>query len=107
MGFSEDDIDVCYKLTRAYPYFIQKFLSILFEQKLAKNTPKVTLAKAREEYGKAFEKTVKVWGRDNMPQRTRDKLITLIKGVKESYGEQPLTLAFTIAKEYLVKLATS
>jgi len=87
--FTPDDINLCFDMTHGYPYFVQKFLSIMYDQKATtSNDKKYSSSQVKDEYGKTFNATVGGWGQINTPVRTREKLNTLTKDILKSIGNR-------------------
>ncbi|MCP4218559.1 MAG: ATP-binding protein [bacterium] len=94
--FEEDDIDICFKMTQGYPYFVQKFFSILYTEK--SQNPDNYLAEVKKKYGNAFKETIEGW-KANMPGRTLGKLKDLAGGLLKEVSDKSVSLAFKILEE--------
>ncbi|MCP4217221.1 MAG: AAA family ATPase [bacterium] len=77
--FSKKDIDLCYELTGGHPYFVQKFFSIIYEQR-TRNTVDY-LPAALKDYTAAFKETLAGWDYPNVNERTRETLKNLEQAV--------------------------
>jgi len=75
--FTDKEIKLCYKYTQGYPYFTQKLLSIMYDNKTMFTKEKEFEKMIKMEYGKEFESTIKAWGAQKMPPRTAEKLKNL------------------------------
>jgi len=104
--FSELETSFCFKMTQGYPYFVQLLYHIMYKQKQADPDPKSYISKVKEEYGKNFKETVKVWSGTNMPKRTLEKLQSLVGDIVKKIGDPDpsLSLVFKGIGEFLKTL---
>lgn len=83
--FSESEIQFCYQMTHGYPLFTQHLFSIMYEEK-RKNQDRSTqdfLKVVKNEYGKAFKKTVEDWEKQKkLTHRTKLKIKDILKDIK-------------------------
>lgn len=101
ISFVTEELDLCFKLTHGYPYFVQKLFSILYEHKIKADSYVSCLPTVMKEYGEAFGETVRGWGTVSLPSRTRDKLLTLSKNVLKNVKDESINIAFKLISEYL------
>jgi GTPase SAR1 family protein len=97
--FSPGEIDLGFKITHGYPYFVQKLFSIMYDQK--KPDAKLDLSKIKKEYGRSFKETINGWGGDKLPKRTMEKLKDLSAYIIKNAGDRSLSLIFKGIEEYL------
>ncbi len=74
LQLTSKEIELCHKYTQGYPYFTQKLLSIMYEQRPNFANEKEFENTIKAEFGREFEKTIKAWGAQKMPSRTVGKL---------------------------------
>lgn len=101
LKLSSEDIDLCFKMTQGYPYFVQKFFSITYEQKSNVPFSAYNLKKIKEDYGKMFLETIKGWGGTKMPGRTLEKLKDLSGKILKNVGDKSLDVVFKAIETYL------
>lgn len=91
--FSKEEIEFCYKLTQGYPYFTQKLLSLLYEEK-SKNQNNNTeyLAKVENDFGLDIAIKIKDWGGDQMPRRTVKKIYEFLSKISKYFGPKAIYL---------------
>lgn len=99
--FSGMEIGLCFKMTQGYPYFVQQFFHIMYNQKLEDPDSKSYISKVKEEYGKNFKETVKLWSGTNMPERTLQKINSLVKDIIKQIGDRSLSLVFKSIEEFI------
>ena len=99
IGFSDLEIDLCYKATYGYPYFTQKMLSLMYEARTNMKSGKEYLELVKEQFGKMFEETIDDWGGEKMPIRTLKKLMELVKEME--IGEKLVKALFVTLEVYL------
>jgi hypothetical protein len=101
LRFSSREIDFCFKITRGYPYFVQKLYSIMYNRKVKEPGSKLDLSEINKEYGKAFKETLEGWGGARIPKRTLGKLKGLADDIIKNAGDRSLSLIFKGIEEYL------
>lgn len=72
--FTPKEIDLCFKYTQGYPYFTQKMFRLMYNAKMKITDYKEFERFVKEAIGKEFERTIKNWGAEKMPNRTIYKL---------------------------------
>lgn len=105
VSFTEEEIEFCYKMTRGYPYFVQKLFSLMYDRKIESPEEKKHLKKyikqVRKEYGDAFRETIKGWGGASMPKRTLQKLQNLAGEIKQEAGDKVFSLILKTILEWM------
>jgi hypothetical protein len=71
VSFSKDDVDHCFKMTRGYPYFVQKMFAVIYEHKAPGAAD--YMRKAQREYADAFQETSRGWGYPHMRGNERSR----------------------------------
>jgi hypothetical protein len=91
--FSKEEIEFCYERTQGYPYFTQKLLSLMHEEK-SKNPNNYTeyLAKVENDFGQDIATKIKDWGGDQMPRRTVKKIYEFLSKVSKYFGPKAIYL---------------
>ncbi|MCU0289613.1 MAG: ATP-binding protein [Acidobacteria bacterium] len=98
---TDDEIEFCFKMTQGYPYFVQVFLSLIYEHKAGGAITKDYFKKLKKEYGEILEETIKGWGGTYMPKPTLEKLKGLLGKIGKAVGDKALTMLFKSIEEYL------
>ena len=82
LKFTKQEIALCFEASHGYPYFTQKLLAIMYEQKplcCDEKKFKKTIAKY---FATEIEQTIKTWGGESMPKRTLKGLSKMISQLK-------------------------
>lgn len=93
--FTSDDLRFCFKMTKGYPFFLQRLFYELYEEKTKYPSDKNYLKKIKKKYGLIFQKTIKSWGGKMLPGRTAGKLIKLA----EYIGDKAVLLGIEVLKK--------
>lgn len=101
--FTEKEIKLCYEATSGYPYFTQKLLAIMYEQKPLFDNEKDFRKTIANKYADDIEQTIKTWGGESMPNRTKTGLKKMISGLNlgESFGKAIGTILAEVVKSFL------
>ncbi|HLP49093.1 MAG TPA: hypothetical protein VK469_24335, partial [Candidatus Kapabacteria bacterium] len=83
-----EEIELCFKMTQGYPYFVQVLFSIIYEHKAGGDVSKDHLKKIKKEYGEIFAETVKGWGGTYMPKPTLEKIKDLVGKTGKAVGDK-------------------
>jgi len=98
--FSDDEIEICWKATKGYPLFVQQFFWTLYNHKQYYLNDK-SLDKVIEKYTKELVAVIDSWSGENMPKRTKNKLVAWIKELK--LGDGIAKMIFTLGEEFFKK----
>lgn len=105
VNFTSEEIEFCFKMTRGYPYFVQKLFSLMYDRKVESPEGKKHLKKyikqVRKEYGDAFRETIKGWGGASIPKRTLRKLKNLAGEMKQEAGDKVFGLILETVLGYI------
>ncbi len=78
---TEDDIKLCFKNTSGYPYFTQKYLSLMYD--IRAKYPDISKRdfekRVKSSLGRMFHETIIDWGGEKIPVRTLKKLKMLAR----------------------------
>jgi GTPase SAR1 family protein len=80
--FTAKEIKTAFDIAKGYPYFSQKLLAIMFDEKINSDNKKDFIKTIKKEYAKEFANTIEAWNGPNMPKRTLNKLHTMMKDLK-------------------------
>jgi AAA+ ATPase superfamily predicted ATPase len=94
--FTESEIELCFKLTKGYPYFIQRLFHILYKLKQNKSNPKKIPKDLKEKYKVILKDTIVGWGGDKMVGKTKKKLLELSKSLGQYLGDKAVSALFDI-----------
>jgi hypothetical protein len=101
--FTQKEIKLCYEATSGYPYFTQKLLAIMYEQKPLFDDEKEFRKTIANKYAADIEQTIKTWGGESMPVRTKSGLKKMISGLNlvENFGKAIGTILAEVVKGFL------
>lgn len=101
--FTAKEIKLCYKVTSGYPYFTQKLLGIMYEQRPNFPNERDFLKVIGEKYADDIKQTIKTWGGESMPSRTKSGLRKMIDDMNlaENFGKAIGNILAEFVKSFL------
>lgn len=91
---SSKEIQFCFKMTKGYPYFVQRLFYLIYEEKLKNPGVKDCSTKVKKLYPDILVSTFRVWGGDLMPKRTKETTFNLIKDIGKEIGFNAIKFGF-------------
>lgn len=103
MKFTRKEIAICFEASHGYPYFTQKLLAIMYEQKPLCKDEKAYIKTIASCFAKDIEQTIKTWGGESMPKRTLKGLKKMISQLKlgENIGKAIGNILGEMAKTFM------
>ncbi len=99
--FTLKELDILYKYTKGYPYFLQRILHFMFDYKIENGNARIDETVIKKFAAKEFERTIKFWAGQNIPNRTQTKLNEHFKTLGYKMFDASLKFLVEYAKNQL------